>query len=631
MAQVVFNFNGNDTIIQCDKNDSMKEIFIKYSNKIENEINNLYFIYSGNKINDELTFEEIANEEDKKRYKMNIIVTESNIESTNSTNVLSENIICPDCKESAKIKFNDYKFCIYGCKNGHETNDISIKNFLKTQYLDLSKIICGKCGNNKGNSYDNIFYRCNSCKISICPLCKSNHDKSHHIINYDLKDYICDKHNENYNSYCKICKLNVCMYCEKEHNNHELIYFGKMIPNIEDYKIKMGELRNKLDEFKQNINEIINKLNNVNENFELYYKIYEYILNNYKFKKINYEILNNINEINNNNNVFNDLNKISSYKMINKFDSILDIFDKFNNEFAEISLAYKINNKKKEHGSDNSGIKIFSSSFLFKHKNICKIIYENNEYDLNEYFIPDNYKNKSYENETLEIKLRGIRNIKDINYMFYECSSLYSISDISKLNTSKITDISYMFYGCSSLQALPDISKWNISNVTNISSMFKGCSSLKQLPDISQWNTSNITNMSDLFNGCSSLKQLPDISQWNTSKINNISNIFNGCSSLQILPDITKWNISNITNIDYIFNECSSLQELPDISKWNISNFTKMSFIFNKCSSLKQLPDISKWNTSNITEMSYCKSQNKFPFKINLSSRQICFGGRKMN
>jgi hypothetical protein len=128
MAQVLFNFNGNDIIIQCGKNEKMEEILKKYSTKVGKEINSLYFIYSGNYLNDELTFEEIANKEDKERNKMNILVTEKKIPDTNpnpnSTNVLSENIICPKCKESAKIKFNDYKFSIYDCKSGHETNNI---------------------------------------------------------------------------------------------------------------------------------------------------------------------------------------------------------------------------------------------------------------------------------------------------------------------------------------------------------------------------------------------------------------------------------------------------------------------------------------------------------------------------
>jgi len=38
--------------------------------------------------------------------------------------------------------------------------------------------------------------------------------------------------------------------------------------------------------------------------------------------------------------------------------------------------------------------------------------------------------------------------------------------------------MSYMFYDCSSLQSLPDISKWNTENVTDMSCMFDSCSSL---------------------------------------------------------------------------------------------------------------------------------------------------------
>lgn len=33
--------------------------------------------------------------------------------------------------------------------------------------------------------------------------------------------------------------------------------------------------------------------------------------------------------------------------------------------------------------------------------------------------------------------------------MFYNCTSLNSLSDISKWNTNNVTDMSYMFKGCS--------------------------------------------------------------------------------------------------------------------------------------------------------------------------------------
>ena len=44
--------------------------------------------------------------------------------------------------------------------------------------------------------------------------------------------------------------------------------------------------------------------------------------------------------------------------------------------------------------------------------------------------------------------------------------------------------MSRMFFQCSSLESLPDISKWDNRNVKNMSDMFCGCSSLEPLPDI---------------------------------------------------------------------------------------------------------------------------------------------------
>ena len=59
--------------------------------------------------------------------------------------------------------------------------------------------------------------------------------------------------------------------------------------------------------------------------------------------------------------------------------------------------------------------------------------------------------------------------------MFYYCSSLKSLPDISKWDTKNVIDISYMFYECKSLKSLPDISKWDIKNVTYMNSMFYNC------------------------------------------------------------------------------------------------------------------------------------------------------------
>ena len=85
--------------------------------------------------------------------------------------------------------------------------------------------------------------------------------------------------------------------------------------------------------------------------------------------------------------------------------------------------------------------------------------------------------------------------------MFKNCNNLIAISSIP-IDFKYSKNLGSLFFGCSSLKELPDISKWNTTNVINMSWLFGKCSSLKELPDISQWNENNVTNMSGLFGKC---------------------------------------------------------------------------------------------------------------------------------
>ena len=74
MAEAIFSFKGNNTTIQCILGDKMKDICLKFSFKINIDINSLYFLYGGEKINLNLTFEQLANSIDKNKKIMNILV-----------------------------------------------------------------------------------------------------------------------------------------------------------------------------------------------------------------------------------------------------------------------------------------------------------------------------------------------------------------------------------------------------------------------------------------------------------------------------------------------------------------------------------------------------------------------------
>ena len=339
MTQIEFLYQGRNTIIQCNINEKMKDIIKKYIIKEGIDKNSIYFLYSGNKINEELILKEIIGKNNDIN-KIKILVNKiENLEDKDKI-IKSNNIICPICGEISLINIKDYLINIYGCKNKHIINNILFNKFENTQNINISKIICDKCKEyNKGNTSENKFYRCNKCEMNLCIICKIKHDKNHIIIDYDDKDYICNKHNEGYIRYCNECKINICLSCESEHINHNTI---SIMPDLNKLRKEINELKEKINIFTNNINNLIKKLKKIIENINIYYKIYEKIINKYENKKRNYELLKNINEINNNE-IIKDINEINN-NFDNKLNNIMEIYNKMINN--EINIIYNINKNK---------------------------------------------------------------------------------------------------------------------------------------------------------------------------------------------------------------------------------------------------------------------------------------------
>ena len=609
MSIIEFNYKGIVTKMICNLYEKLEDICKRFSNKIDKNFKDLDFFMNEKQIRDESIFNQSINIILQNQKEISLLVYDKNSEINQRINK-SKQVICPICKENSIIEIIDYKINFKECKNKHTIKNMLLNEFDKSQNIDESKIICDLCKQkNKENLYNKEFYICCFCKLNLCPFCKYKHNIVHNIINYEQKKYICYLHNEKYNSYCLDCKDNICIYCDNYHYHHNIISYRDLMPNKRSLLLEINKLKNKLNILYNNVYNIIFKLNKFLENIRLYYKIFNDIIKNFDTNKINYQILKNINDLNFNN-IYVDIdNIILDDNIYNKFKYILEIYNKMNinqdinekknsiknnEEKNKIKLIYKVNNKNK--------IKILGNYFVKNNIKLCNLIYKENEYNIAEYFIiPNNFINDN----KLEIELTDINKLTNISEMFYECSSLISLINISKWNTIKITNMSYLFYGCSSLLTLPDISKWNTINVTDMSNMFSGCSSLKYLPDISKWNIKNTKNISNMFFNCSSLISLPDISKWNTINLVNISNIFYNCSSLMNLPDISKWQTSNFQKLNGIFSKCFLLTFLPDISKWNTTKAVSMKGLFEECTQLQSLPDISKWDTSNVKDMSY--------------------------
>ena len=201
MANVEFIYKGVKTIIQSKLNEKMKNISNNFINKAKLNKDKIYFLCNGKKyteFNHNLKLEDIMNIEDKKINELHILVYDHESNNTYVNDIIkSKEIICPNCKENTLIDINNFRINFHDCKNNHIINDILLNEYENSQKININNIKCEICNiNNKGNTHNNEFYICNTCNKNICPLCKSNHDKKHIIINYVDKNYICNKHNE---------------------------------------------------------------------------------------------------------------------------------------------------------------------------------------------------------------------------------------------------------------------------------------------------------------------------------------------------------------------------------------------------------------------------------------------------
>ena len=605
MYKVEFNYHEYIREAECDYDETLRSICKRYTKKVLLDINSLHFLYLGKEINLDLNFSQIASEFDKIRKIIEIVVVDRNIGELNM--IKSSEIICPECYSSALLEIEEFGIKIFDCRNGHNAGRFLLDEIEESQMIDLTQIKCESCRiYSRGYTYNKEFYRCNTCKINLCPICEMKHDKKHRVIHYERRNYVCESHSRSYHSFCKTCKKNMCVLCEKDHENHQIVYLHKMIKRDEkELKDTLKKIKDELNIFVRDIKMIINKLNLIKENMKSFYELYYNIIYTYDEKRVNYEILKNLDEVRNNQDIFELLKDINQEKDI--YEKFKMIYDMYNNMIykKEVNMVYTINKHKET-------LKIFGLEFVRLNKEKCKMVINNVEQELKSVIkIKDNLKDK------IKVKLLNIDKITNMSFLFHECPNLYSCSDLSKWNTSNVKDMHKLFYGCNQLISLPDISYWSISKVMDICGMFYDCNSIQAVPDISEWDVSNVSNLSGLFCGCEKVKTLPDISQWNTSNVTDMNSIFCGCSSLQELPNIERWTTDKVKNMSGLFCGCASIKKLPNISRWNIEKVKDLSGMFFSCSKLLLLPDISKWNTKNVKNMTgmfgECSMLNSLP------------------
>ena len=150
-------------------------------------------------------------------------------------------------------------------------------------------------------------------------------------------------------------------------------------------------------------------------------------------------------------------------------------------------------------------------------------------------------------NEEIEKKIKILNGGKKEKLIFkkkYTDTGIYSIEFVVE---KKLKNMSYMFKDCSALKKIDFISI-DTSHVTKMVGMFSGCKEIEYL-DLSTFNTLNVIDMKFMFAQCNKLKEIKGLNKFNTINVNRLDEMFNECYELEYL-DLSNFNISNATNME---------------------------------------------------------------------------------
>ena len=635
MINIEFYYKDQITKIPAELPDIFQKVIDIYVQKASLDPVNTFFISNGKQIKPEQTIESQINKNNKEEKNLKVMVY--HIKERNSKEkilIQSKDIICPICNELSRIKFDNFKITLYCCNNNkHSTKNIKIKDFPNTQKINLCKIFCNQCKiNNMGNSSNNEFYKCLTCNSNLCLNCKKNHSSNHVLVNYEIKDYLCQKHYDFISNYCLTCNMNICSLCKKQHKEHNIISLNDIDRNIFETKNSLLEIKSEIKTFNSKIKEIIQKLDKLINMMKIFEEINDNIFNSFCKRNPYYQIYQNLKEINLNTELFKSIKYINSTtNPKDKLYNILELYNQLNpdkkteikektNEInnCENNNINKINNITDkinqmsiiyEIHKNMDKIRLFGNSFVKNNKNNCYLLIDGKQNELvAQLNLNDNQKSKN----TLEIKLIEIKNksINNIDYMFFNCTFLKSLPDISNWFLKNTTSIYAMFYNCISLLSLPELTQLDKEKIFDMNYHLYGCNSLECLLYISKWETKDMTNIDSSYFDSFLLDKLEDLSECDGKVLYETDEgIDNSDSDSELDDDLDyhkkfkhwkkrkKKKDDNTVDMSYMFHGCASLKNVPDFSRWNIKKkVTNVTGMFAGCTSLKSFPDLSRLN-----------------------------------
>ena len=561
ITKIIFTFEGKETTIECSKEDKMKDICQKYSSKIESNLDSLLFLYGGNQLNLESSFENQANSIDKSENKMIISVfkkEESDLE-------------CPKCGDKIQFNFEPLKDIL--SSNNNIIDNIAgikliIENIVKNSLVEVVNV-----------QLKNV----NTILNSINEEIKTNIETLKNII--QDKDIINKKvdNNETMNLNDFQDKSVISGILDVDFNDIEngIILFNS------DYDYDMDFY---LEDKKVSLEKDFDNNWRLNYSFittgkYAFWMVFNDIVTDMEgffatgpnIYTLDFSLFDSTN-LTNMRILFNKCKKLKEIKGFDKLNTskVIDMEGLFQNcitlEYIDLS------------NFDTSNVT--NMAFMFNHCNRLKEIKGLDKFITSKATTMEGMFQSCFKLEFIDVSSFDTSNVEIMNFMFVDCFKLKGIKGINKLNTKKVTNMTGMFENCLSLKYL-NIENFDTSNVTNMSYMFNKCKKLKEIKGMDKFNTINLTTTYAMFQFCTEIEKI-DLSGFDTSNVTNMSYMFNKCKKLKEIKGLNTFITKNVKDMARMFNECSELENLV-LTSFETPNVTNFSSMFNKCNNLKYL------------------------------------------
>ena len=317
------------------KSEIITESLDEFSNLINKKKSELFFVYKGKPLNNSKSINKYS-ENNIKIFAFNL---KKNLEKENLNQ-----IICPECNNSALININSDRISITDCCKKHNVLNIPFDEFMESQEIKESEILCDLC-TNKQNLYGEKFKIC-SCGKKLCNICSLSHEGKHERIEYKNRYNRCLIHGIKFETYCFNCNVNLCPSCEQGHSKHKITFRKKILPTEEQINsIRKGaiEIKKIINEYKNELHKveciISNIINSIESDINDYLKINENILilmDNLE----NYETIKNINTLNETNrNLKKEISHFIKSNFKGRLKILTDLYDK--KPKNEMTMIYK--------------------------------------------------------------------------------------------------------------------------------------------------------------------------------------------------------------------------------------------------------------------------------------------------